>query len=161
MGILTMRKVTIRCQLVVPLSSCDDDLPLVKHDARVDLNSGDARICYTLEPALVSDLPPLSPLPYIMSGQRVGVGRGKVLIPIPKYKGKGRTESVSSNLTPRVQRHPPPPKIRGPPGMMEFTDDDMEEEKEELSDELVASLKQEITALEEQLAELHLAVYDQ
>jgi hypothetical protein len=36
--------------------------------------------------------------------------------------------------------------------MMEFTDDDMVEEKEELSIELVASLKQKITALEEQVA---------
>jgi hypothetical protein len=45
--------------------------------------------------------------------------------------------------------------------MMEFTDDDMEEDKEELSNELVASLKQKITALEEQVTELHLAVYDQ
>jgi hypothetical protein len=45
--------------------------------------------------------------------------------------------------------------------MMEFTDDDMEEEKEELSNELMASLKQKITALEEQVAMLHLAVYDQ
>jgi hypothetical protein len=45
--------------------------------------------------------------------------------------------------------------------MMEFTDDDIEEEKEELSDMLVASRKQKITALEEQLTELHLAVYDQ
>jgi predicted nucleic acid-binding Zn-ribbon protein len=44
---------------------------------------------------------------------------------------------------------------------MEFTNDNMEEEKEELSDELVVSLKQKITALEEQVAELHLAVYDQ
>jgi predicted trehalose synthase len=44
---------------------------------------------------------------------------------------------------------------------MEFTDDDMEEEKEELSNELVASLNQKITALEEQVAEMHLAVYDQ
>jgi hypothetical protein len=33
------------------------------------------------------------------------------------------------------------PKIRCPPGMMEFTDDNMEEEKEELSNKLVASLK--------------------
>jgi predicted nucleic acid-binding protein len=41
-----------------------------------------------------------------------------------------------------------------------FTDDDMEEE-EELSNELVASLKQKITASEEQVTELHLAVYDQ
>jgi hypothetical protein len=45
--------------------------------------------------------------------------------------------------------------------MMEFTDNDIEEEKEELFDELVASLKQKITALEEQVAKLHLAVYDQ
>jgi molecular chaperone GrpE (heat shock protein) len=45
--------------------------------------------------------------------------------------------------------------------MIEFTDDDMEEEKEELSNKLVASLKQKITALEEQVTELHLAVYDQ
>jgi hypothetical protein len=44
---------------------------------------------------------------------------------------------------------------------MEFTDDDMEEEKEELSNELMASLKQKITALEEQVTELNLAVYDQ
>jgi hypothetical protein len=89
------------------------------------------------------------------------VGHGKVLIPNPEYKGKGHTESASSNLTPRVQRRPPPPKIRGPLGTMEFTNDDMEEEKEELSNELVASLKQKITTLEEQVTELHLAVYDQ
>jgi hypothetical protein len=43
---------------------------------------------------------------------------------------------------------------------MEFSDDDMEEEQE-LSNELMASLKQKITALEEQIAELHLAVYYQ
>jgi hypothetical protein len=42
--------------------------------------------------------------------------------------------------------------------MMEFTNDDMEEE---LSNMLIASLKQKIIALEEQVAELHLAVYDQ
>jgi hypothetical protein len=41
------------------------------------------------------------------------------------------------------------------------SDNDMEEEKEELSDELVASLNQKTTALEEQVAELHLAIYDQ
>jgi hypothetical protein len=63
--------------------------------------------------------------------------------------------------TPRVQWRHPPPKIRGPPRMMEFTDDDMEEEKEELSNKLVVSLKQKITALEKQVAVLHLAVYDQ
>jgi hypothetical protein len=44
--------------------------------------------------------------------------------------------------------------------MLEFTDDDMEVE-EELSDELVASLKQKITTSEEEVTELHLAVYDQ
>jgi hypothetical protein len=47
MGILTPRKVTIRRQLVVPSSSSNDNLPLVKHDARVDLNPGGARIRYT------------------------------------------------------------------------------------------------------------------
>jgi hypothetical protein len=41
-----------------------------------------------------------------------------------------------------------------------FSDNNVEE-KEELSNELVASLKQKITALEEQVTELHLAVYDQ
>jgi hypothetical protein len=45
--------------------------------------------------------------------------------------------------------------------MMEFTDDNMEEEKDELSNELVVFLEQEITALEEQVTELHLLVYDQ
>jgi hypothetical protein len=45
--------------------------------------------------------------------------------------------------------------------MMEFTDDDMEEEKEEISDEIMVSLKQKLIALEEQVTELHLAVYDQ
>jgi hypothetical protein len=44
--------------------------------------------------------------------------------------------------------------------MMEVTNDDIEEE-EELSNELVVSLKQKITALEEQVTELHLVVYDQ
>jgi hypothetical protein len=108
----------------------------------------------------VSNSAPSSLPSYIVSGQWVGVGHDKVLIPNPEYKGKGRTKSASSNLTLRVQRCCPPPKIHGPPRMMEFTND-MEEEKEELSDELVASLKQKITALEEQVAELHLAVYDQ
>jgi hypothetical protein len=47
MGILTPRKVTIQRQLVVPSSSSDDDLPLVKHDAQVDLNPSGVRIRYT------------------------------------------------------------------------------------------------------------------
>jgi hypothetical protein len=140
-GILTPRKVTIWHQLVVPSSSRDDDLSLVKHDTQVDPNPGSARIRYTQEPALMSDSPPLNPPPYIVSGHRVGVGRGKVLIPNPEYKGKGHTESASSNLTPRVQRRCLPPKISGPPGMMEFSNHDVEDEKEELSNELVASLK--------------------
>jgi hypothetical protein len=89
------------------------------------------------------------------------MGCGKVLIPNTEIKGKSHTETASSNPTPRVQHPRPPTKIHGPPRMMEFTNDDMEEEKEELSDELVASLKQKIIALEEQVAELHLAVYDQ
>jgi hypothetical protein len=45
--------------------------------------------------------------------------------------------------------------------MMEFSNDDVEEEEQELSNKLMASLKQKITALEEQVTELHLAVYDQ
>jgi hypothetical protein len=146
---------------VVPLSNSDDDLPLVKHDTRADLNPGGARVRYTQEPALMLDLPPSSPPPYIVSGQWVGVGCSKVLIPNPKYKGKGRTESASSNPTPRVQQRRPHPKIRGSPRTMEFTDNDMEEEKEELYDELAVSLKQKITALEEQAMELHLAVHNQ
>jgi hypothetical protein len=40
-----------------------------------------------------------------------------------------------------VQRYRPPPKIHGLPGTMEFSDDDVEEEKLELSNELVAALK--------------------
>jgi hypothetical protein len=44
--------------------------------------------------------------------------------------------------------------------MMEFFDDEVEE-KEELSNMLVASLKQKITTLVEQITELDLAVYDQ
>jgi hypothetical protein len=66
--ILTPRKVTVWRQLVAPLSSNDDDLPLMKHDARVDLNPGIAVIRYTQEPALMSDLPPPCPLRYIVSG---------------------------------------------------------------------------------------------
>jgi hypothetical protein len=76
-GILTLRKVTIRRQLVVPSSSSDDDISLVKHDARVDLSPDGATICYTQESTLVSDSPPLSPPPYIVLGQRVGIGHGR------------------------------------------------------------------------------------
>jgi hypothetical protein len=43
---------------------------------------------------------------------------------------------------------------------LSFSDDDVEEEKEELSNELVVTLKQKITTLEEQVTELHLAVHD-
>jgi predicted trehalose synthase len=42
-----------------------------------------------------------------------------------------------------------------------FSDDDTEEDKDELSSELVVTLKQRIAALGEQVTELHLAVYDQ
>jgi hypothetical protein len=75
----------------------------VKDDAWVDFNPDGVRIRYTQDPTLVSDSPPLSLLPYIMSGQQVGVERGKVLIPNPEYKGKGCTDLASSNPTPRVQ----------------------------------------------------------
>jgi hypothetical protein len=43
---------------------------------------------------------------------------------------------------------------------MEFSDDDTDEEKDQASIELVLTLKQKIIALEEQVMELHLAVYD-
>jgi hypothetical protein len=66
---------------------------------------------------------------------------GKVLIPNPAYKEKGHAESASSNPTPRVQQHRPLPKTHGPPKMMEFSDDDVEEQKVELSNELVVALK--------------------
>jgi hypothetical protein len=140
MGVLTPRKVVVWHQLAVPLGSSDDDLPLVKHDTQVDLDPSGARIHYTQEPTLVSDSPPLSPLPYIVSGQWVGARYGKVSIPNPAYKGKGRADSASSNLTPRVQRRRPAPKIPCLPGMMEFSNDDVDE-KEEVSNDLVAALK--------------------
>jgi hypothetical protein len=97
MVILTPWKVTVHHQLVVPSSSNDDDLSLVKHDARVDLNLGSVRIRYTQEPALVSDSLPSNLSYYVVLGQRVGAGYEKVLIPNPDYKGKGRTESASSS----------------------------------------------------------------
>jgi hypothetical protein len=158
-GVLTLKKITIHHQLVVLSSSNDNDLLLARHDARVDLNSGGMRICYTQEPALVLDSPLQSPPPYIVSGQWIRVGRGKVLIRNPEYKRKGRTKSASSNSTSRLRR-PPPQKIHNLPRTLEFFDDE-EEEKEELSNELVASLKKKITTLEEQIVELHLVVYDQ
>jgi hypothetical protein len=133
----------------------------VKRDAQVDLNPSSVRIRYTQKSTLVSDSPPPSPPRYIVPGQQVGVVHGKVLIPNPEYKGKGHTESASSNPMPRVWCCHLPPKISGPPGMMEFSTDNVEEEKEGLSNELMASLKQKITALEEQVTELHLEVHDQ
>jgi hypothetical protein len=42
--------------------------------------------------------------------------------------------------------------------MMEFSDGDVEEKKEELSNDLVVDLKQKITTSEEKVAELHLLV---
>jgi hypothetical protein len=68
-GVLTPKKITIRHKLVVPSSSNDDDLPLVRHNTRVDLNSDGMRICYTQEPALVLDTPLQGLPPYIVSGQ--------------------------------------------------------------------------------------------
>jgi hypothetical protein len=127
----------------------------------LNLNPSGVRMHYTQEPALILDSPLPSLLCYIVSGQWVGAGYGKVLIPNTNYKGKGRTELASSNLTPRVQRCRPPPRICYPHGTMEFIDDGMKEEKEELSNKLVASLKQKIITLEEQIAELHQVVYDQ
>jgi hypothetical protein len=93
----------------------------------------------------------------------MGVGYSKVLIPNPDYKGKGHTESILSNPAPRMERRRPP-IIYAPPRTMEFSDDDTEEEEEEeeeRSDELVVTLKERIASLQEQVTELHLAVYDQ
>jgi hypothetical protein len=67
MGVVTLRKVTIRHQLVVPSCSSDDDFPLGKDDAQVDLNPRSARVHYTQELVLMSDSPPPSLLPYIVS----------------------------------------------------------------------------------------------
>jgi hypothetical protein len=102
MGALTPRKVIVWLALVIN-SSSDDDLPLVKHDTRVDLNPSGAWIRYTQEPAL-AESPPCSPLPYTVSGWWTGVGYGKVLIPNPDYKGKGHIESNSSNPRPRMEQ---------------------------------------------------------
>ena len=44
---------------------------------------------------------------------------------------------------------------------MEFSDMDSEDEKKEASAELVVVLRQKITALDEQVAGLHMTVYDQ
>jgi hypothetical protein len=56
-GVLTPKNITIRCLLVV------------RHDARVDLNSCGTRIYYTQEPTLMSDSPPQISPPYIVLGQ--------------------------------------------------------------------------------------------
>jgi hypothetical protein len=97
MGVLTPRKVVVRCNLVVHSGNSDDDLPLVQHDAWVDLNPDGVRIYHTQEPTLLVELPLSSPPPYIMVGWWMGVGCGKVLILNPNYKGKDHTESISSN----------------------------------------------------------------
>jgi hypothetical protein len=67
-SVLTSKKITIQRQRVVPSSSSNDDHPLGRHDAQVDLNSGGARIRYTQELALVLDSPPQSSPLYIVSG---------------------------------------------------------------------------------------------
>jgi hypothetical protein len=90
----------------------------------------------------------------------MGVGHGKVFIPNSDYKGTGHTKPISSNPAPRMEQCCPP-KICGPLETMEFSDDDTEEEKDEPSGEFVVTLKQKIAALEEQVTELHLAVYGQ
>jgi hypothetical protein len=87
MGALTLRKVTV-WRNMVHSGSDDDDLPLVRHDARVDLHTGGARICYTQEPTLLAELPLSSPPPYTVEGRRMKVGHCKVLIPNPNYNGR-------------------------------------------------------------------------
>jgi hypothetical protein len=58
MGVLTPKKITIWCQLVVLSSSSEDNLPLVRHIAQVDLTSDGVGICYTQEPELMLNSPP-------------------------------------------------------------------------------------------------------
>jgi hypothetical protein len=106
-GLLTPRKVTIWYNLVVHSDGDGNDHPLVWHNAWVDLNPGGARIRYTQELALLVESPLSSPLPYIIMGQQMGVGCGKVFILNPDYTKKGHTKSISSNLAPRMLRRCP------------------------------------------------------
>jgi hypothetical protein len=129
MGVLTPRKVTIQRNLVVNSSSNDDDLPLVRHDGRVHLNPGSVKIHHIQEPALLAESPLHSP--------------------------PANIESILSNPAPRMERQHPP-KIHCPLGTMEFNNGNIEEEREEPSGELVATLKQKIVAYEYQVTELHL-----
>jgi hypothetical protein len=64
---------------------------------------------------------------------------GKVLILNPDYKGKGHMESISSNPARRMEQCCPP-KIYGPSGMMEFSDDNTKEEKDAPSDKFMVTL---------------------
>jgi hypothetical protein len=80
MGVLTPRKVIAWCNMVVHSGSSDNDLPLVRHNAWVDLNPDGARIHYTQESPLLAESPLSSPPPCIVAGWRTGVGHGKVLI---------------------------------------------------------------------------------
>jgi hypothetical protein len=83
MGVLTLRKVTIPRNLVVHSDSDNNDLPLVRHDAQVDLNPDGARIHYTQEPVLLVESPMSNPPPYIIAGHRTGVGLGNYLFQTP------------------------------------------------------------------------------
>jgi hypothetical protein len=47
MGVLAPKKIAIWSQLVVPSSSGDDDLPVVRLDTQVDLKSSGVSIHYT------------------------------------------------------------------------------------------------------------------
>ena len=72
-GMLTPRKVTLRRKVVIDTGSDDDDnTPLTRHDARVDLNPSGARIHYTQELAFVMESPPR----FIVTGRRVGTWYG-------------------------------------------------------------------------------------
>jgi hypothetical protein len=124
MGVLTPRKVTVCCNVEIDNGSNNDDLPLVRHNARVDLNPGGARICYTQDRMVDRTV------------------YDNVLVLNHNYKGKECAELTSSNPAPKVQRRCPPAKIRAPPGIMEFNNNnDTEEEKDKTPGELVATLK--------------------
>jgi hypothetical protein len=103
-GVPSPRMATVRRNMVVHSDSIDNDLLLVWHDARVDLNPSGTRFCYTQESVLLAELTLCSPRPYIVAWWWAGVAHVKVLILNPDYKGKCHMESFLSNPALRMER---------------------------------------------------------
>ena len=92
-----------------------------------------------------------SPPPFVIRGHRTPTGYGKVL-----YKRADpamATESAASALPVRRRLASPPP-IRGPPGQMEFSDDD-ESEQDVLRRTLKGVVKR-LESVEDRLGEEHM-----